>query len=257
MAFSLHPTREYPIPEARKIQKISIHRSGIHPSAAFVYWRQLTMNNVPRPSPAEFSFPEISYRDRGRLPHWEIQGGTYFVTFRLNDSLPSSVVEAIDFKIARKIASLKQQGDMKPKELNRIRRMKNVFIERYLDEGHGSCVLGESRNAEIAAGSLRHFDRQRYDLYAWCVMPNHVHVVFQQKEGHSLADIIKSWKGYSARKINQNLGREGSLWQREYFDRLMRDETHLNRSMRYVLNNPLKAGLGEWPWVWARGMGVG
>ena len=87
-------------------------------------------------------------------------------------------------------------------------------------------------------------------------MPNHVHAVVEPREGHSLGPIVHSWKSYSAKQANQVLGRSGEFWHRDYFDRYIRDEGHLARTIDYVENNPVKAGLcassGGWPWSSAR-----
>lgn len=101
------------------------------------------------------------------------------------------------------------------------------------------------------ADALHYFDLDRYELHAWCVMPNHVHVVFRPLGGRGLSKILQSWKGFTARGINRVLGRTGVLWQPEYHDHLIRDERDFCAKMRYVLDNPARAGLHEWPWVGA------
>ena len=99
----------------------------------------------------------------------------------------------------------------------------------------------------VRRGRLPH-----YDLPAWCVMPNHVHVVVRPREGHRLADILHSWKSFTATRINRLLGRTGRQWQREYYDHLIRDEREFGRIIQYILQNPAKAGLKHWPWVGMR-----
>ena len=91
--------------------------------------------------------------------------------------------------------------------------------------------------------ALRHFDGKRLALLASVVMPNHVHVLFIQNPQHLLEDLLRSWKTFTSRKINSLLGRSGSLWQRDYFDRLVRDEKHFADCVRYIRNNPRKAQL--------------
>jgi len=75
------------------------------------------------------------------------------------------------------------------------------------------------------AQSLHVFAGQRYDLHAWCVMPNHVHVLMMLREGSRLGDVMKSWKTFTGRKINKANGDAGPFWAPDYFDRYMRDET--------------------------------
>ena len=83
-------------------------------------------------------------------------------------------------------------------------------------------------------------------------MPNHVHVILQP-HSELLERIVKSWKSFSARTINQQVRRSGRLWARDYFDRAIRDLEHLRKARRYVRNNPVKAGLCERPedWRWS------
>jgi len=84
-------------------------------------------------------------------------------------------------------------------------------------------------------------------------MPNHLHVVFRLFPGRDLAKVVGAWKSYTAREANRILGRNGAFWQREYYDRLIREEGEFDRAVQYVLNNPVRAGLLDWPWVWSAG----
>ena len=106
--------------------------------------------------------------------------------------------------------------------------------------------------AQLVAEALLHFEAKHYQLWAWCVMPNHVHAEVELRPGYSLSKVLHSWKSYSAKTANEILSREGPFWQKEYYDHLVRDERQLLAYIRYVLDNPRKAGLRDWPWVWAR-----
>ena len=90
-------------------------------------------------------------------------------------------------------------------------------------------------------------------MIAWCLMPNHVHVIIEIVAGHSLTDIVRSWKSFTARKANDQLGRSGPFWHPDYFDRYMRNEAHLAQTVEYVELNPVKAGLVESAddWLWS------
>jgi REP element-mobilizing transposase RayT len=81
-------------------------------------------------------------------------------------------------------------------------------------------------------------------------MPNHVHVVCRLLPGPELAKVLQSWKSCTARRANAILGRKGTFWQREYYDRLIRDEEEFERAVRHVVSNPERAGLKDWKWVW-------
>jgi len=116
-------------------------------------------------------------------------------------------------------------------------------IDEWLDAGSGSCLLKEHRPAEVVASALRHFDAKRYVLATFVVMPNHVHVLFRLLLGHRLEDVLKAWKGFTAREINRQTGRSGPLWQQDYWDRMIRNEEHFAKCQDYILRNPEKAKL--------------
>lgn len=179
--------------------------------------------------------PEFERWDRGYLPHIEAPGHAQLVTFRLADALPKRVVE----EIKRRSAA----GEFRSTEA--------AWAEPWLDAGHGSCVLRSPKNALVVAEALTYGDRVRYDLFAWVVMPNHVHVIFQPYNLTTMSDIIHTWKSYSVHQINRRLGTTGRLWQRGYFDRVIRDEQHLQRAVDYVEYNPVAADLVQdatsWP----------
>ena len=86
-------------------------------------------------------------------------------------------------------------------------------------------------------------------------MPNHVHVLVEVGKV-PLARLLHSWKAFTALQINRLLGLSGRLWQVEYFDRYIRDVEHFRKALRYIENNPVKAGLvklaTDWQWSSAR-----
>jgi len=127
-------------------------------------------------------------------------------------------------------------------------------IDKWLDQGAGSCVLKDPENSRIVADALRHFDGERYELALFVVMPNHIHVLFRPLEKYVLADIVKSWKGFSAREINKRSGKTGALWQDEYWDRLIRNERHFFKVVKYILDNPVEVRLRKGEFVlWESG----
>jgi len=195
-------------------------------------------------------FRELKIRDRGRLPHWEMEGGIYFVTFRLADSLPQSVLNFFKAERENIIRTAQQMGrDLSPSEHRRLAELFSDQIENHLDAGAGSCHLRQPQIAEMVANALRFFDDQRYRLFAWCVMPNHVHVVMRPLHNHHLGDILHSWKSFTAKEANRMLGLGGTFWEREYYDHLVRDEEEFYRIINYVADNPKQANLPDWPWV--------
>ncbi|HVA18429.1 MAG TPA: transposase [Candidatus Dormibacteraeota bacterium] len=134
-------------------------------------------------------------------------------------------------------------------EEKRLAQLFRSKLESQMDSGAWACWLAQPGIAEIVISALKHFDGERYHLFAWCVMPNHVHAVFQPIAKNELADVVHSWKSYSSKKANRELRRSGEFWEREYFDHIVRSPAEFERIVRYVLANPAKAGLREWPWV--------
>lgn len=192
----------------------------------------------------------VTIRSRGRLPHWEDRNAIYFVTFRLADSLPEPARRRIEFERQNIIRTARAMNRaVSPTEQIRLSRLSRKKIEALLDTGAGSCWLAQPNIARIASQALKHFHRIRYRLLAWCVMPNHVHVLFQPSDGHDLAGIVHSWKSYSAKAANRALGRSGEFWEREYFDHIARNQAEIKRIVRYIMDNPRKARLRNWPWV--------
>jgi len=199
-------------------------------------------------------FDEIRIRCRYRLPHWEAEGSTYSITFRLADSLPGIVLASLEQERTEAMtAALKAGCALTTHERRRIGDVFSEKVDAFLDAGHGECFLANPEIARIVVNSLDFFNGSRYRLSAWCIMPNHVHVVFKPLNGRTLADILHSWKSFTANKANVCLGRKGAFWQREYYDRLIRDEDEFFRITGYVIENPVKAGLENWRWVWVEG----
>lgn len=197
---------------------------------------------------------------RRRLPHWEQPGATYFVTFRLADSLPRETV----LRLAE-LRSLNPgaHGAGVPARLSAraIEPTDDPTFEKldhHLDAGIGSCLLADPTAAEIAANSLRHFDGSRYLLGAFVVMPNHVHALVQPREGFDLTHILHAWKSFSARELQHQRLTQGEVWQAERFDRIVRNEIELREYHDYIVENPRAArlaagrflmGFGTAPWT--------
>jgi putative transposase len=191
-------------------------------------------------------YAEIRHAEN-RLPHWQQQGAVYFVTFRLADAIPKNL--RVQWEEERKIwLRLHPEPWTAETEYEYHKRFSGA-IERWLDAGHGSCLLRQSACAQLVAETLRHFDGERLVLISSVIMPNHVHAVFVQSSEHPLEKLLRSWKTFSARRINPLLERSGSLWQRDYFDRLVRDEKHFANCVRYIRGNPKKAGLAEGEYI--------
>ena len=192
--------------------------------------------------------PEIKdwHRRFHSVPHRENKA-LQSITFRLYDSLPKEVIEEIKLKL-----DINEDDDSYDSiQYQRLRQK----ISEYEDAGYGQCFLRDERIAAIMQDTLKHFDGERYQLICWCIMPNHVHVLIEVNEGWSLSRIMHGWRSYTAKEANRILGRTGKFWMEEYYDRYIRDDNHLQKTINYILNNPANAGLDEWPWVGERGTG--
>jgi acetylornithine/succinyldiaminopimelate/putrescine aminotransferase/REP element-mobilizing transposase RayT len=197
----------------------------------------------------------IALRYGANLPHWTQTGATYAVVFRLADSLPTDVVDRWKDERASILLNAKlQQRELSEVEQRRLRELFSQKVEQYLDAGYGNCWLRDDRIAEAVQDALFSFAGQRYDLFAWCIMPNHVHVIIQPQPGFPLPRILHSWKSFTANKANRILNRTGEFWQAESYDHLIRDQADFKNQIEYVETNPTKARLGKWPWV-SRGIG--
>lgn len=183
------------------------------------------------------------WHSRGYLPHFDSSEVVQSITFRLVDSLPVSVVQRWQKELAR--LSEKQRD-------TEIR----ARVENYLDAGYGERLMRDPEVAIIVESALLYFDAQRYRLFAWSIMPNHVHVLVQFLPGHSMSSVLHSWKSFTSKQINLLLGRTGTIWQADYFDRYIRNETHFQQAKIYIEDNPCKAGLcsvaSDWRWSSAR-----
>ena len=196
-------------------------------------------------------------RYRRYLPHLEFPNSTYFVTFRLEGALPQSVLENWRFERVQ----IQKQAERQKRKLTEYEkeRFKYLFsrkVEEYLDQLYGECWLKDPAVAQIVVYTLRHFDGSRYVLHAWCVMPNHVHVVItaisKSKLASDLIPILHSWKSYTAHQANKILQRTGTFWQGEYYDHRIRSDEEFAHYVEYTLQNPVKVGLckhwHEWRW---------
>ena len=127
------------------------------------------------------------------------------------------------------------------------------LIERYLDQGIGARYLQEPHIADLVEKALYYFDGERYRLLSWVIMPNHIHLLMTPFAGHSLTEIMRSLKSYTAHEANKLLKRTGKFWFEDYFDRYIRNAEHYAAVVRYIENNPVKAGLCDSPEEWRYG----
>jgi len=198
-----------------------------------------TRASLPARTPAAENVEESRIRRhaRGYLPHYDAPELLQFVTFRLADSLPKNAIEELDAKLR----------EHKITEVEHFRA-----VERALDLGSGPTYLKEPQIARLVAEAILHFAGERYELIAWVIMANHVHLLLRPIHPYTLSDIIHSIKSFTSSRANKILGRKGRFWAPEYYDRFIRDRKHFVRVRRYIDENPVKAGLcaapDEWQW---------
>jgi putative transposase len=221
-----------------------------------------------QPKDATFFQPKASFEIiETVLPHWDQPGTFAFVTFRLKDSLPAEAIRR--WKMQRD-AILRESGidprrweaslrkkkteqnsnataaitkHLSPRATSLLKWKLFLVWDNELDAFHGSGCLRDSQASQIIADGLLKFDRDRYVMAAFSVLPNHVHVLAAfESEGQMLTQGA-AWRQYFAREINSVLRRTGHLWQPDQFDHLVRSPESFDRIRRYIIENPFKAKL--------------
>ncbi|MEO7100236.1 MAG: transposase [Luteolibacter sp.] len=169
--------------------------------------------------------------DRGYLPHWDFKNSVQGITFRLADSVPAGVVAEWRQELQLQL----ERTD--PEFIRNTSVILHRKIAKYEDAGYGNCLLADSEYAGIVQDALIAGHQVAYKLIEWCIIS-------------AMGDIVKRWKAGSAIQINRLLERSGSIWMRDYHDRLIRDEDHFRDARIYIRNNPVKAGLCLKPEEW-------
>lgn len=175
-----------------------------------------------------------SWHKRKHLPHFDSEGAMQFVTWHMADGLPKRILN-----------SLKLELEGLPEKDRLAERGRKIF--EFLDRGVGSCILREDRCAEVVASALEFGDKKTYELHGWVVMPNHVHCLLQPYEDVSLSTVLHSIKSFTAHEISKIHPEIKPVWQKESFDRYIRNEEHYFSTLRYIHENPVKAGFVNRP----------
>jgi len=192
--------------------------------------------------------PDLPIRIYHRhLPHWRQTGATYFVTFRLADSIPQQQLRAL--KRWRELWERTHPEPRSDHDWQQLALEITRKTEAWMDKGYGECVFHNHELAIEMSKSLLHFQNERYLTSCFAIMPNHVHLVMKPLGDFELEDILDSTKGFVSRKVNALLNRTGALWEQESHDRIIRDEEHLFHVIQYIGRNPMKAGLPIEGWV--------
>jgi len=182
------------------------------------------------------------------LPHWQQGEVMQFVTFRLGDAMPATKLRLWKEELATWLAV--HPKPWTPEKEEEYHQRFTWKLEGWLDEGAGSCLLSDPAYREIVGEVLMCFQGERVEHHAWVIMPNHLHLVFTPMI--PIETLLKTWKGTSAHRIGQ-----GSIWQKNYRDTLIRDGGHFANAVRYIRRNPVKLREGSYTlWQGLRALAV-
>jgi REP element-mobilizing transposase RayT len=157
-----------------------------------------------------------------RLPHIDYEKQFQFITFRTYDSIDDFVIR------------------LQSQEMDNSRRQYELDV--YLDKiEKGRYLNGEV--LDFLKSHLFRLDGKSFQLFAFAIMPNHVHILLQQID--SLSKILQHIKGGSSVEINRILNRSGTFWAKDYYDKGIRDELHFKKVYDYIMYNPVKAELKD------------
>jgi radical SAM superfamily enzyme YgiQ (UPF0313 family)/REP element-mobilizing transposase RayT len=227
------------LPRQSRHQTLEMVKSAHQPAAAES--PVPSASNAPPETTGFNPHQEIHQTQRKNLPHWTQDECSYFVTFRLVDSIAQSRIN--EYEELRRKWQEHHHPPYSETERERFNELFSKRVDHWLDEGAGSCILKNPALSQLVADTLTHFDGDRYELDEWVIMPNHVHVLVRPLGQIQLADILHSWKSFSANRINQQLKTSGPFWKKEYYDHIVRDMEELLRIRKYIRNNPAKAGI--------------
>ncbi len=192
---------------------------------------------------------------KNRLPHIAPIGAEFFITFRLADSLPVSVVQSLKDEMDFSIQKLKKE---KPKNfkylINQLKHDFSFKYDHYLDhKPYGNCYLKNENVAQIVADKIHKFDGEYYELEAFIIMPNHVHLLFDtslQMENEGI-DLESNYF-----QLDKIMGRKGTFWMKDSYDHYIRNEKDWENILEYIINNPVNAGLvddwKDWKFTYCR-----
>lgn len=196
---------------------------------------------------------------RNNLPHFQQPGQAYFLTWNLKDAIPAKAFQDYTLQMEALQKQIKDFKEKKSKESMIINlqqeydHLRRKYLKAYNDmldaECNPSVNLLKPENIDIISNTFKYWEGKKLHNYAFTIMSNHIHWVFQllEKDDNGriiyLEDILQSVKRYSANKINKVENRQGSLWQKESFDTTIRNLEHMAKAINYTLNNPVNAGL--------------
>ena len=187
---------------------------------------------------------EITISKGDKLPHWHQDGKIQYVTFRLADSLPQAKIAELKNIIESFKTNHPQPWDADTTA--EYHKVKSPLYEKLLDNGYGKCILKNPAIRTIIKDAIMFYDNECYEVIAYVIMPNHIHLLIKMIGDNSLSPLIQSIKQFSARQINIMLNRTGRVWMKRYFDRIVRSGRNLNYYINYIKENPKFIKTGEY-----------
>jgi putative transposase len=193
-------------------------------------------------------FQEYYWRN---LPHRLPLGNKFFITTRLVDSIPVEVIQQFELENQAAIRLIEENyPNLDERKIAIGKQWKRNFatFDKYLDNSQGgNHWLKQNEIAEIVKESLHYWDKKRYDLIAFTIMSNHVHLLIDTWDAEnyatSITTVMQSIKRHTARQSNILLNREGQFWQNESYDHLVRNQKEFENIIYYTVQNSVKAGL--------------
>ena len=193
---------------------------------------------------------------RRNLPHFQSEYSYYFVTYRLYNSLSKKIVQELKNYYLRNKNSILKINDpgIRSEKLYELHKRYFGKFDYYLDTNK-ECInyLSLPEIARICAGSMKFWDNIDYELICYSIMPNHVHMlVYVERFLKPFHKTMQSIKRFSSRESNKIINRQGIFWHEENYDHIVRNPKELNNIIKYIMNNPVKAGLvdnaDDWKW---------
>jgi REP element-mobilizing transposase RayT len=192
--------------------------------------------------------PETIAFWRGRLPHWEVVDGRYFITIHLVGAIPQEGQDRIT-ALARKDDELPVHDS---ESWLRLQRLIYAEMERWLDRAEYTAYLQHPRVAQILIDAIRFRQGKTWNVLEYVVMPSHLHLFLELlvEDLKTSLERFKRWTGHQAAKLLELEGKR--FWQDEWFDHWSRSDEQDERIIEYIRQNPVKAKLVErhqdWPY---------
>lgn len=202
---------------------------------------------------------------RSHLPHWQPRGAILFLTYRLYGSLPREAYERLAEEKRRFENGLPNPDESRRDRAWRTGKELFAFADVALDSAERNPQwLLRADVAEIVLENLFFRNEKLYRLWAFVIMPNHVHAlleplgkasnpIFGEEDSAAVAPITHALKSFTAHRANEILNREGAFWEAESYVYWILEANEFTQLVEYIENNPVKAGIVRSPkqWRWS------